>query len=597
MPESSFATTCFVATAVLAMVLSVFGAIAFGVVYSTDLVYSFRVMDSFKAGATVTVVTRCTNETSAGVVHVVEADDTLQIYYNCPTPINVCTEYVCNGASGECDQLLVSGATCYSDEQCTEALGDNWICSLTNCSCVQDFFTCTIDDDCLGFVAPVGACLEIVCDSGRCVEQLQTLANCSQNGQCVSALGDGYQCDLDTCGCVPIPPCVEDADCPIPINDCSEFVCVTNQCTQQLSPMSNCSTDWDCVSALGDGYQCDLDTCGCVAVPSCVTDEDCPAPINTCTEYVCNAGRCEQELVMGATCYSTEQCQQDLDLGFYCNITACDCEVFVAPNTTLGCSSDSDCLLINNQTCVETLCVNERCEEQLVSGAQCAYDVQCRAQFGLNYQCDSSCLCQQILECIVDADCPILDSACTEFMCVGNRCLQLLTAGSTCFSDEQCAQINDDGNYQCNATTCDCYLNSAAQSTNFTEDINFTADDAFLTVPNITTIETTYNMTINSFVTSVFSARVFEVNIATSTHNIVGLSGAGIHVHNTEVTEDGFFFYSMINPQTIPITIAIVESSSVVRVLDGFLPFSFIVPSGYTQTSDFQLQIMIIKRN
>lgn len=446
-------------TAFIAVVLGIFGAIAFGMFYSLP-VLSFFVPDASKAGNTVDYVIGCSNSTPPGAPSVVDIGDTLIISYGCPVITGrECVAMTCL-SNGMCEEDLIAGAQCSQDVECYDMFGPKYVCNIANCSCVLTP-SCTLDGDCMVFDPPLDQCLEVVCQSGVCTQRLAPLANCSQDEQCVQTFGDGFQCDLDICECVPtpwcvenvdcltlsppldkcvevvcvagfcveqlagmancsasaqcvetfgdgyqcdlatctcvtVPSCVNDEDCPVPITACTEFVCNSGICEEQLAPGANCSSNWDCISASASGYTCDLDTCGCVAGPECATDQDCPTPINTCTEYVCNAGVCEQELIGGASCYSTEQCQQDIDTGFYCNITSCDCEIFVAPNTTLGCNFDLDCpLLLNN--CSEFTCVDNRCEETLKMGSNCSSDEVCRQEFGDGYGCDfDTCGCIEI---------------------------------------------------------------------------------------------------------------------------------------------------------------------------------------------------------
>jgi hypothetical protein len=173
----------------------------------------------------------------------------------------------------------------------------------------------------------------------------------------------------------------------------------------------------------------------------------CPETTNPCSINFCGAdGQCIEQAADGNECYENGQCNNGQDE--YCDWSTCSCEPLVI-NTM--CMNDTQCGIVDWTTCLAQFCQNGTCIQNYTMGSECAADDDCDP--GESCQ---DCLCVASEQCLVDADCPVLLDTCSEFTCVGGQCIEDLSAGAACSTDEQCIRDNGNG-YACNITSCSCY--------------------------------------------------------------------------------------------------------------------------------------------
>lgn len=354
-------------------------------------------------------------------------------------PLGACVETYCD-MTHTCNLRLIPGANCSSSDECVADFGPGYRCDLDTCGCVFQP-PCDVDEDCP--VVTDRACVEFVCTDGRCTEQTIPPGVCSLDEQCVAALGDFFRCDTDTCTCVAVPECTADNNCPI-ISDRACVVMVCNgdmRCEERLAMGASCSMDEQCAEANGFGSACNITSCECYTLPQCDMDSQCPVPENTCLSFACVGGICEEELAVGATCASDEQCVQMNGAGSACNRTACEC--YALPI----CDTDSDCPVLLN-TCSSFSCIGGVCEEELAMGATCTGNEDCSPGFYCN---TTTCSCVDPCDGIVCDP-----QGCNVRECVSGECVVTSAPiySGCCLNQSDCTY----GNFQC--ATFDCIFAS-----------------------------------------------------------------------------------------------------------------------------------------
>lgn len=357
-----------------------------------------------------------------------------------------CNQECLNGECGCPPEFPVSvGDCCYActegetNESCQVCVGGQWVAV----DCGENYFlnpeTCECQE-----------CL----DSGDCDEP----NTCCVNGSCECC--PGYYFDPASNGCLPIPDCSDNEDCP----DC--YNCVNGSCVEFTCPEGYvrtgidghcCVKECDCDNpSCPSGYVCteyDESTCYCKPCEGdCVDNEDCS---QGCGCYDGNCGPkpkgCE------GPCYTGVDCA----VGCGCLEGECvDCE-------TLGCNNNDDCLLASGCTCDDNNCVASSCEDPCTDGYDCdegcgcdegqckdCSDVVCES----NEDCPQGCLCNggicgenpcDQVYCNTPADCGencgCLDGECvpcSSLDCVTSECSE--TPGCDCINgncdgvDEPC---------------------------------------------------------------------------------------------------------------------------------------------------------------
>jgi len=202
---------------------------------------------------------------------------------------------------------------------------------------------CTGDTDCTGI--GTGKCGT----GGFCENPTQ----CGDKNLCLS-LGtedDGTRWGICTCNCVaddPATPLVVEDNCP----DLTK-----NQCSSELevSINANCTSDADCVSAVGQGWTCEVATGRCLGIEAfCLKFCDPQLGTNTCDgKLACDPGAGATWGVFDKTVCSRKGCTKDeeclVDIGTTCNPKTDNCQtgekclVLDIRGDTDGCTQDSEC--------------------------------------------------------------------------------------------------------------------------------------------------------------------------------------------------------------------------------------------------------------
>jgi len=252
--------------------------------------------------------------------------------------------------------------TCYLDNPVLAGIGDPCTTSdecraVNDTACVNAVCTCVS-----GFVSGVSQCLRTVGHGELCSESIQCqglgLAECVSNTcQCSSSfIFNGARCVGNiTLG----QPCDRDAQCSVP-GDLRQITvwCSGGQCNcrrgyrregERCVIGGDCAVESDCQhlnNSFCDTRPRDRFQCACIAA-------HIPVGNNT---------RCLPTVnILGGGCEFTEQCSRDLG-----NVTCINNQCACTPGTTLqtdntcasraGCSTDNDCILIEN-----SFCDNEKC--------------------------------------------------------------------------------------------------------------------------------------------------------------------------------------------------------------------------------------------
>lgn len=390
--------------------------------------------DSYTLVATCTNVTLDTNGTQS-------FESGTLIKYNCPQSDNNCSSWVCSEI-GQCEEQLVTGASCYKNEQC----GVSNSCNLNTCICQlspNSTVGCTFDSEC-PIVTDRGSCVENLCNpDGVCEETLTLGSTCWFDSQCMPF----EYCNLNTCGCSdrPIIPCAASTDCP-DISDrglCAAYDCISNICVEVINGMGQCWFDNQCAS----DEECDPTTCGCIPEQTgCLDDSDCLDVTDrggNCSANICNTinGTCVETIING-NCWYNGNCA----LNEVCDQSNCTC----VPAPVFLCQQDVDCPNISDRgDCVSYVCTLGRCVETPVG--TCWFDGQCAS---VEERCDQTiceCIPFIIPPCSIDADCPDISDrgSCVAYNCTSGRCNE--TVLGECWFDGQCGveQV-------CDQSTCSC---------------------------------------------------------------------------------------------------------------------------------------------
>lgn len=188
-----------------------------------------------------------------------------------------------------------------------------------------------------------------------------------------------------------------------------------------------------------------------------VISYNCPEPKNACEVVNCNSttGRCHPGIIEGGECAFDTDC----NVGDACNIDVCMCQAL--PNSTTGCTQDSDCTIVSDRgSCVENICnLDGVCEEVILGDGVCWFDGQCNSDTEFCNQDICNCEARPIQQCTMNSDCTDISD---RGMCVTNLCLNGTCSETTlgqCWFDGQC----DVGSEICDPTTCTCISATAEQ--------------------------------------------------------------------------------------------------------------------------------------
>lgn len=310
--------------------------------------------------------------------------------------------------------------------------------------------------------------------------------------------------------------------CPQTKNQCELNVCNADYQCEKVVVQGECSEDTECYSAYGPNYRCNTTTCSCQIESQCLTSADCPRSSSPCSNYVCNGSNvCVEELNLGATCSSSDQCFAAFnDSNYKCDQTTCACEFHSPLEANISCLVDSECP-VTNTLCSAFACVGGFCVESLIDGATCGYSESCVTDANNSYYSCSWSTCQCIFSppvninhtCVVDADCPLLLETCSSFICVSGFCEEALTTNATCSEDTQCQAVNGT-DYYCDLNTCTCALRL-----NVVPDVMFLSKDS-----SSVSSGNSHNVTFNT--TQATVGDVFYAH-STPTWTAVNLTDAG----------------------------------------------------------------------
>ncbi len=302
---------------------------------------------------------------------------------DCPviTDRGGCSEYLCN-MFGQCEETLVTGATCWFDSQCDPSD----YCNIVSCACeTRDIIPCLTSADC-PVVTDRGGCAIYDCISNECVEGITGLGECWFDNQCAT----GFECNTTSCGCVAKQTgCTSDSECinlPDRGNNCSAALCTNGRCEETII-LGDCWFDGNC--ALNE--VCSTSNCTCIPAPVflCLTDSDCTdiSDRGDCVTNVCQSGQCIETVIPSGDCWYDGQCATVEER---CNPTTCLCEAFIIP----PCDLDVQCPDISDRgICVEYVCNGGFCNETILGLGECWFDGQCAT----GETCDqSTCGCVSV---------------------------------------------------------------------------------------------------------------------------------------------------------------------------------------------------------
>jgi len=363
----------------------------------------------------------------------------------------LCIEYVCNDATGECDEV-------FTDNRCDDE---------SACTTV-DFCQ---EGECIG--TQVAACEPRTCQVGTCVGDECIYENEDRGTRC----DDGNSCTLnDVCdgngSCAGTPLNCYDG------NVCTDNVCVDGEC-QSTDNSNECNDGDDCTVGdqctggvcVGQAVECEDEVCfdvecrngECVRTPN---NDSCDDG-NDCTEGdVCRGGVCEGELI---------ECgpEDDSDINHVCFDYFCDVElgrctqILNAASCDDGdaCTADSACVAgvcegfsttqcVSDSPCLESICNREtgECEESPIDNT-CSDNNRCTE----NDICDNgTCVGEPIPNCCDSEDCPecFVDTDCDSASnCVIGTCNE---AGECEYEDVSCPEASLCIEYVCNDATGEC---------------------------------------------------------------------------------------------------------------------------------------------
>jgi hypothetical protein len=295
------------------------------------------------------------------------------------------------------DSNAFSAATMQCKDDCAESLGSAYECNAQSCTCTKKPANAT---SCMG-------------NSINTLFSNNTfnpaLARCQDD--CDSILFGSWACNPQTCICDPAPPKVTCAGNTLDIIDG-----YGNGYNSSYRCEDNCDR-------LGQGYQCDAQSCVCRKKPG--TEVYCGA--NTDEAFVTHELNGSSQPFNSATMQCKDNCKEVYGDGVTCDAQSCLC--VPAPNTTVTCASVTDFVNVtdtnpfnpatmkcqddcqelgpgyecNAQSCTCTKSTEATCSSntwavnvpkgQLPAGAQCKDD--CKS-LGASYVCDpEGCFCKE----------------------------------------------------------------------------------------------------------------------------------------------------------------------------------------------------------
>ena len=319
---------------------------------------------------------------------------------SCPPGDNLCTQVVCNPASGVCEEMPVEGEVpCDDGDQCT--LGDmciDGVCSATQAVPCNDDNPCT-DELCSPDEGCVYTTNENPCNDGN----LCTAGEYCQDGECQG--GAMIQCNDHN-------PCTDDA--------CTSVEgCVYQSNTASCDDGNQCTTGDQCVS--GTCVPGSQNSCDCLADDDCLAWDD----NNACNgQLMCKNLKCVTDLATVVNC-------PDLD--------PADCMVFACDEETGDCldlPEDDYKVCDDNSVCtLDDSCVEGECAGTLIAcddANPCTADL-CNDESGCYHEPSSG-------------SCDDGDPCTSGDFCAAGKCQPgPEDACDKCTGDEECAPY-DDGN-------------------------------------------------------------------------------------------------------------------------------------------------------
>ena len=292
-----------------------------------------------------------------------------------------CQTATCNPSDNECDYVLKADYCLINDSTCVLS-GEHD----TNDLCK----VCDPAEDTSDYVA-------VQCQPGE---------QCSASQGCID---DQVLCQGDDSKCVSDDPCF--------VGSCdSQGICAYEAAVGQECDDGEACTENDVCD--GEGVCAGEYTC------VCETDDQCPAPTNTCKKAVCTDTQCtEANVDDGAGCDDEDGCtEKDA------------CVAGTCEGTPLECTGGDAC---NDPVCTDGACTTEPAN----AGQDCDDDDTCTEDdvCGTDGTCSGDYTCP----CTIDTDCP--STTCNTGVCTAGACgLESVADGTACEDGLACTA----------ATTC-----------------------------------------------------------------------------------------------------------------------------------------------
>ena len=311
---------------------------------------------------------------------------------------NPCTADWCDPPSGSCVHYILPDC---SD---TGLCPDDVPCHIRTYLSQSGHFR--YEPDC---VSPE-PCSLALCHEGECQVHPKCVAGDCQEVSCDELTGE---CNVHSCQSP--DPChtawcdPNDWKCKLK-EKCPSSDCVVANCQSETAECEEQPVDCD------DQEMCTLDLChpgiGCRHVPGCCAiDADCDDG-NPCTEGLCNSDGWCQYTAFGALtcCLVVEDCNDGNPVtDDYCDVESSMCSY---PIKSGGCLKNSDCSWLDQNTCVEDLCIDNICHFLPVPNC-CFSDSACND--GIDCTNDSCKLDEH--QCEYAWECPELVNPCQILAC------------------------------------------------------------------------------------------------------------------------------------------------------------------------------------
>ena len=371
------------------------------------------------------------------------------------------------GGSQICSNTLAGTfecGPCTDNSQCSEAIGDAYLCIAGDCReaecdpdaliadgrgrcglgrvCDEDLLICR---DCsssvecpIGYLCDLGdtsRCLQgnctratqdSECPSKLCDPETRTCSDCDGEGSCgLSWIGEPRVCDNGVCV---EGECIEDANC-------SSQKCEANRCTDCYA-LDDCGPDTN-----GAPRICNLSNGRCIS-GNCLSSSDCGVLAGTTAGEWCDAGQC-------TSCASSVDCRSH----GYSPMTICDeatnlCASFCNQDSECTsnwcnggrckpCQNDSECG--TGRVCANSICREGNCTETSDCASHLCVDYHCsscysHADCGPGRVCNTSTQQCIVGDCLSSVHCGLPDVA--PGTLVGQVCRDQIC--SPCVDDGEC---------------------------------------------------------------------------------------------------------------------------------------------------------------